>query len=84
MLSDVNNPKTIILRIPLGPPELFKEDWEKIIEYYQTLGNDFKLALKHPRHGIIAKDNGIPFFFEYPVNSVFCLLLIFSDLFYIR
>lgn len=63
------SPKTIILRIPLGPPELFKEDWEKIIEYHQALGSDFKLALKHPRHGIIAKDNGIPFFFEYPVND---------------
>lgn len=62
-------PKTIILRIPMGPRDLFKEDWKKVIEYHEALGSNFKLALTYPRHGLVVKDLGIPYYFETPVND---------------
>lgn len=61
-------PKTIILRIPMNT-ELFREDWEKIIEYHDALGRKFKLSLLYPRFGLTAKQLEIPYFFETPAND---------------
>jgi len=60
--------KTIILRLPQTvEDELTTADWEKIKEYSSTL--PFKLAIWNGAQAVTAKLNGIPFYFERPVND---------------
>lgn len=60
-------PKAIIMRIPANQ-EMYREDWEKVIEYRDALGENFRVALYTTKQGIVAKNLKVPFYFEVPIN----------------